>query len=80
MIEPTNEKNHLMNGPDRSHRDTQPTNERRAEQMLGKEPVCPTIFDFDFEKNGGGGLLNGGFVPKKQRVIPSGELKALVLE
>ena len=48
--------------------------------MLGKEPVCPTIFDFDFEKNGGGGLPNGGLVAKKQRVIPSAELKALVLE
>lgn len=53
-------------------------------QMLGKEPVCDKIFDFDFEKSGGrdGDLGGGGvsLVPKKQRVIPGSELKALVLE
>lgn len=53
--------------------------------MLGKEPVCEKIFDFDFEKDGGGGAGGGagepaGLVHKKQRVIPSSELKALVLE
>lgn len=46
--------------------------------MLGKEPVCDKIFDFDFEKDGAG--EPSGLVHKKQRVIPSGELKALVLE
>lgn len=46
--------------------------------MLGKEPVCDKIFDFDFEKDGSGEA--SGLVHKKQRVIPSGELKALVLE
>lgn len=47
-------------------------------KMLGKEPVCDTIFDFDFEKDGQEGA--SGLVSKKQRVIPSGELKAMVLE
>lgn len=46
--------------------------------MVGKEPKCEKIFDFDFEKEGGGSLDR--LVPKKQRVIPRGELKALVLE
>lgn len=49
-------------------------------QMLGKEPVCDKIFDFDFEKDGSGAGEPSGLVHKKQRVIPSGELKALVLE
>lgn len=47
-------------------------------QMLGKEPVCEKIFDFDFEKDGDGEM--SGLVHRKQRVIPIGELKALVLE
>ncbi|CAN0314177.1 unnamed protein product, partial [Ectocarpus sp. 12 AP-2014] len=47
-------------------------------QMVGKEPKCEKIFDFDFEKEGGGS--SDRLVPKKQRVIPRGELKALVLE
>lgn len=48
-------------------------------QMLGKEPVCDKVFDFDFEKDEASGRSDR-LVPKKQRVIPGSELKALVLE
>lgn len=54
-------------------------------QMLGKEPVCHSVFDFDFEKNDvlagvGVGVRSSGSTPRRHRVIPSGELKTLVLE
>lgn len=53
--------------------------------MLGKEPVCHSVFDFDFEKNDvlagvGVGVRSSGSTPRRHRVIPSGELKTLVLE
>jgi len=49
--------------------------------MLGREPICHSVFDFDFEKKDVlAGVRSSGSTPRKHRVIPSGELKALVLE
>ncbi|CAN0350117.1 unnamed protein product [Ascophyllum nodosum] len=49
-------------------------------EMVGKEPVCHKLFDFDFEKERMVGCFNGSAHRKQQKLIPVGELKALVLE